>query len=80
MARASHYADKREELLALIAEPATTHGKAPTIRDLAARLEVGVGTIHAYLHRLAEEGVIEWSPGKHRSLRVTHLGFQELSS
>jgi Mn-dependent DtxR family transcriptional regulator len=79
MARASKYGDKREELLALIAEPVTTHGKAPTIRDLASRLEVGVGTIHAYLQRLAEEGVIEWKPGKHRSLKVTPKGFQELS-
>lgn len=79
MARVSQYGDKREELLSMIAEAMIAHGKAPSIRDLATRLNVGVGTIHSYLVKLAEEGVIEWKQGKHRSLKVTQKGFQELS-
>lgn len=79
MARASRYEDNRDGILVAIHEAAVRHGKPPTVRTLAQTFEVGVATMHSYLHKLAEEGVIEWIPGKHRSLRCTQRGIQELS-
>lgn len=78
MARASRYEDKRDEILGLINAAAAQHSKPPTVRDLAERLDVGVATVHSYLTKLAEEGMIEWRAGKHRSLRLTPQAFPEL--
>lgn len=79
MARASRYEDNRDEILAVVGEVAVRHGKPPSVRDLAEKFDVGVATMHSYLHKLAEEGVVEWAPGKHRSLKCTQAGSLELS-
>jgi DNA-binding IclR family transcriptional regulator len=79
MARVSHYEDKKLRVLAMIAEARGRHSKPPTVRTLAVETGVGVATMHAYLHRLAEEGMVEWSPRQHRSLNLTPQGFQQLS-
>lgn len=79
MARTSKYKDCREGVLLMIHKASRTHGKAPTVRDLADHFEVGVATMHSYLHKLAEEGVVEWRPGRHRSLSFTPQGSQEVS-
>lgn len=80
MARVSKYKDNSDEVLSLIAESAFRHGKAPTVRALADHAEVGVATMHSYLIKLAEEGMIEWQPKHHRSLRATPQGIQRLQS
>lgn len=77
MARASRYEDSRDDLLALVERG--SRGKSPTVRDLADQCEVGVATMHSYLTRLSEEGLITWRPGKHRSLRVTEAGARAVS-
>lgn len=79
MARASRYADSRDEILKSVHEAATAHGKPPSVRDLAERMDVGVATMHSYLQKLSEEGMVEWRPGRHRSLHLTPAGIQELS-
>lgn len=80
MARVSRYADNKDQVLTLIAETARKHAKPPSVRDLAEDTQVGVATMHAYLTRLAEEGLITWQSNKHRSLKCTAEGFQKLSS
>lgn len=80
MARASKYGENRAPLLAMINEAHRRHGKAPTVRELADWCEVGVATMHSYLQKLAEEEMIQWQPGKHRSLQCTPAGIRELSS
>ena len=78
MGRASKYEESRQQLLEHIQR--ASRGKSPTVRDLADECEVGVATMHAWLTRLAGEGLITWRPGKHRSLRLTPMGSQQLSS
>lgn len=79
MARASQYAENRDKILKSVNDAAVEHGKAPSVRDLAESYGVGVATMHSYLEKLAEEGMVEWRQGRHRSLRLTPLGIQELS-
>lgn len=78
MARASHFDDHRQEVMRLIFQAQIAHGKAPSIRSLAKKFNVGVATMHSYLTKLHEEGKVEWRPGKHRSLKLTETGRQEL--
>jgi Mn-dependent DtxR family transcriptional regulator len=48
------------------------------VRWIADELDVGLATAHSYLELLHEEGMIEWRPRVHRSIRITPLGSQEL--
>lgn len=80
MARASKYEDKKHEVLDLIRYATSRHTKPPTVRDLADASGVGVATMHSYLTKLSEEGLVEWYRGKHRSLRLTPAAHQLLSS
>lgn len=78
MGRASQYAPSRERILKAIQDAGQMHSKAPTVRDLAEDLDVGVATAHSYLVKLSEEGMIEWKTGRHRTLKLTAAGRQEL--
>lgn len=78
MARTSHYTDNRDQILTSVQKAAEAHGKPPSVRDLAEELGVGVATVHSYLKKMAEEGLIEWRAGRHRSLHLLPLGIQEL--
>jgi DNA-binding IclR family transcriptional regulator len=80
MARASKYEASKVEVLGLIREAHARHSKPPTVRDLAAQSGVGVATMHSYLQKLAEEGLVDWDRNRHRSLRLTREGIQQLSS
>lgn len=70
MARVSKYGEHKDQLLELIAKAAEAHAKPPSVRQLAAEVGVGVATLHSYLERLSDEGMVEWRPGKHRSLKL----------
>lgn len=74
MARASRYKTEKIRILGLVDAAAQAHGRSPSVRDLAMAADVGVATMHSYLHKLAAEGLIEWAPGRHRSLRLTAAG------
>ena len=78
--RKSHYGEHRIPVLRLIDDAARRHAKPPSVRELAESIGVGVATVHLYLSRLAEEGLVEWRQGSHRSLRCTPQGSQLLSS
>ena len=79
MARASQYTQNREKILRSVADAAHSHGRSPSVRQLAEQVGVGVATMHSYLQKLSEEGLIEWRPGRHRSIHLTPQGSQELS-
>jgi len=80
MARASNYAENRVVILGVLAEAQDRHSPAPSVRDLALVMNVGVATVHSYLRQLAKEGMVEWTPNRHRSLRLTPEGSQLVSS
>lgn len=79
MARASKYGEVRWDILSTIAATAASHAKPPAVRDLAEKFEVSPSTMHSFLSKLSEEGMIEWKPGRHRSLHLTPAGIQALS-
>lgn len=79
MARPSQYTQHRDDVLALIDAAAARHTSPPTVRALAEELGVGVATMHSYLGKMAEEGLVEWQPRSHRSIRLTLLGSQRSS-
>lgn len=79
MARASRYDDVKDGVLGHVVQAWSSHGKPPSVRDLADAHQVSVSTMHSYLKHMAEEGLVEWSPGRHRSLRATQQGFQRHS-
>ena len=79
MARASKYDESKHTMLLRISAAQSTDSVMPSIREFADELDVGVATAHSYLSKLASEGLIEWEPGRHRSLRLTRQGSQLLS-
>lgn len=70
MARASLYEFKRDGILQAIESLTGATGRSPSMREIAEISDVSVATLHSYLGRMREEGLIEWSPRSHRSLRV----------
>ena len=42
----------------------------PTIRELAARMGVALGTIQHHLHVLKRKGVIDWVKGRPRAFKL----------
>ena len=80
MARTSKFDDNKNEILGIIEAAVQRHSKAPTVRELADTFAVAPATMHSWLSKLAEEGLIAWAPGRHRSLRLTPEAVQQLSS
>lgn len=76
MARSSQYGDVKIDVLAEIRRAAESHAKPPSVRTLATKFNVSVSTMHSYLSKLADEGMVEWSPGRHRTMRLTPTGSQ----
>lgn len=74
MGRASRLGEKRVDVLGEIVSAMRHHSKVPTVRELADHFEVGTGTMHSWLTKLAGEGLVEWTPRGHRSLRCTPAG------
>ena len=79
MARASKYEQHKDQVLDLIDRAAREHSRPPAVRTLADNVGVGVATMHSYLERLAEEGLVVWQPKHHRSLRCTQPAIRQLS-
>jgi DNA-binding transcriptional regulator YhcF (GntR family) len=80
MARPSKFEEHRDVVLVFIHNAASRHSRPPTVRTLAEVVGVGVATMHSYLGKLAEEGLVEWQPRSHRSVRCTQAGIQHVSS
>lgn len=78
MARASKYDGSKPVVLRRIHRAETAQAMPPSVREFADMLGVGVATAHSYLSKMAEEGLIEWEPNRHRSLRLTPKAFRLL--
>lgn len=70
MARQSLYQYKREGILQAIQSLTTSTGRSPSLREIADVANVSVATLHAYLKKMQDEGVVAWDSNKHRSLKV----------
>lgn len=80
MARASDYGDRKMAVVEHLEQRLRTHSKTPTVRELAETFEVSPATMHSWLTKLGKEGLVEWTPGRHRSLHCTQQAIQLLSS
>lgn len=78
MPRKSHYEEHRLEVLRLIEAARKAHAKPPSVRDLAEKTGVGVATMHLYLQRLTDEGLVERRINRHRSFRCSSAGVELL--
>lgn len=74
MARASVYTDSKLQVLERIDAALRRHAKVPTVRELAKHFEVATATMHSWLSKMGEEGLITWEARTHRSLRITPQG------
>lgn len=74
MARASKFDEVAPKVLSGIWEAESRHSRPPSVRGLADGCGVAVATMHSYLAKLAEDGLVEWSAGRHRSLKLTAAG------
>ena len=74
MPRKSHYDEHRLEVLRLIEAARRAHSKPMSVRDLADRTGVGVATMHLYLQRLTDEGLVGRRINRHRSFRCSAAG------
>lgn len=69
MGRLSLYEFKRDGIVEAIAR-LSADGRSPSLREIANVADVSVATLHSYLRKMADEGLVEWNPKSHRSLRI----------
>lgn len=59
------------ELFRFLCEFTQQNGYAPSIREMSAALGLqSVQAVHRYLDRLRKRGLVDWEPGKARTLRI----------
>lgn len=74
MPRKSRYPAKRGEIIEAITALTLEYHRTPSVRELSERIDVPVATLHSYLERLSNEGLIRWEAKRHRSLKLTPEG------
>lgn len=63
--------DREREILEYIAHTIDKKGYSPSIRDIKAALNIkSTSTVHTYLQRLGEKGLLSKEDGKSRTLRI----------
>ena len=71
--------DRQEEVLRTIERLTTGRGYPPTIRELAAALEIRTTNgIKCHLESLKRKGLVEWETHQARTLRLTDAAKAEL--
>ena len=66
-----HLTDREKDILAYIAKILNEKGYSPSVRDIKAALSIrSTSTVHTYLQRLEEKGLLSKENGKSRTLRV----------
>lgn len=80
MPRESHFTARKVEVLDLIHVASIRHARPPSVRELAEHFNVSSATMHSWLTRLSNEGLVEWQQGRHRSLRCTQEASRLLTS
>ncbi|MBE6621968.1 MAG: transcriptional repressor LexA [Ruminococcaceae bacterium] len=69
--RASRYSEKEQAIYNYITETIEREGYSPTVRDIQCALGIkSTSTVHAYLSRLEEKGMIRKDPGKSRTINT----------
>lgn len=69
--RASQYNEKEKAIYEYISSTLRTEGYSPTVRDIQNAIGIkSTSTVHAYLNRLAEKGLIRKEVGKCRTLHT----------
>lgn len=69
--KASRYMEKEQAIYDYINETIRREGYSPTVRDIQTALGIkSTSTVHAYLRRLEERGMIRKDPGKSRTLQT----------
>lgn len=74
MARKSHYMANKLVILQSIHGLTLQRRTAPSVREVAEDTEISMATLHSYLQRLHQEGLVQWRPKRHRSLQLTKSG------
>lgn len=80
MARPSKYPQYRRVILRIVEWTWKEQGRAPTLRDLSDATGISLGTAQKYVKRLNEEGLLHWTPKRHRSIKLSRQGQEVLSS
>lgn len=62
---------RRTQILVAIIQYRREHGYAPTFRDIAERVDVGVTSVFAHLKVLRRQGLVDWS-SHHKGGRTLH--------
>lgn len=69
--RASQYNQKEKEIFDYISQTLREEGYSPSVRDIQNAVGIkSTSTVHAYLNRLAEKGLITKQTGKSRTLHT----------
>lgn len=72
--RVSRFSEKEKQILEYINDTIRNEGYSPTVRDIQNALNIkSTSTVHSYLCRLQEKGMIKKDQGKSRSLRTNEL-------
>ena len=69
---------RQHQILAAISASQQSRGCSPTIAELARKLDLSRSTVFGHISELRAKGLIEISPGKARSSRLTCLGQERL--
>ncbi len=73
--RSAKISEKEKAIYDYINETIRQEGYSPTVRDIQAALGIkSTSTVHAYLARLEEKGMIRKDPGKSRTLKTSDSG------
>lgn len=74
MGRKSHYMASKILILQSIHGLTMQRRTSPTVREVAEDTGISMATLHSYLQRLSQEGLVQWRPKRHRSLQLTKAG------
>lgn len=68
--------DREKDILEYIAKITDEKGYSPSVRDIKAALAIrSTSTVHTYIQRLEEKGILTKEGGKSRTLRITDPNF-----
>lgn len=62
--------ETNQEILKFIERHTAERGYPPVVRDVAAHVERAPSAVYKRLEKLKEAGLVTWTPGTFRSLRV----------
>ena len=69
--RSSRYQEKEQAIYTYITETLEREGYSPTVRDIQKAMGIkSTSTVHSYLARLEEKGMIRKDPGKSRTIQT----------